>query len=247
MVPTMVGRLSTPHLSLALAAALLAAPAAAQEATPVVVELYTSQGCSSCPPADAFFGELAKQPGIIALGFHVDYWNYLGWADPFANKKFTYRQKEYAMTFRQTGVYTPQIVINARRGEVGSDKRAVTAAIAEARKVKPAASVLLEKLGGTRLRATVSAAAEAKGADIWVALFDRRVTTKILRGENEGKTLANHHVVREWRKLGEFSGEKMELALTAAGEKGEKRGGAAVIVQQPKAGAILGAAIVYVD
>jgi hypothetical protein len=246
----MLGRSLQSHLVSGLAAALLvaaAAPAAAQEPTPVVVELYTSQGCSSCPPADAFFAELAKQPGIVALGFHVDYWNYLGWADPFSSKKFTYRQKEYAMSFRQTGVYTPQIVIHGRRGEVGSDRRAVTAAIAEARKVKPGATVSLEKLGGSRLRAIVTAAAEAKGAYIWLALVDRRQTTKIPRGENEGKTLANHHVVREWRKLGEVAGEKTDLAITAAGEKGEKRGGAAVIVQQPKAGAILGAAIIFFD
>jgi hypothetical protein len=237
------------HVVAGLAAAILAAaaPAQGQEPTPVVVELYTSQGCSSCPPADAFFGELAKQPGIVALGFHVDYWNYLGWADPFSSKKFTYRQKEYAMSFRQTGVYTPQIVVHGRRGEVGSDRRAVLAAIAEARKVKPSAAVTLEKLGGNRLHAVVTAAAEAKGAEIWVALFDRRQSTKIPRGENEGKTLTYHHVVREWRKAGELGGEKAEVPITVAGDKGEKRSGAAVIVQQRKAGAILGAAIAFID
>jgi hypothetical protein len=246
----MFGRTPQRLLGSGLVAASLmfgAAPAPAQEAAPVVVELYTSQGCSSCPPADAFFAELLKQPGIVALGFHVDYWNYLGWADPFSNKKFTYRQKEYAMAFRQTGVYTPQIVVHGRRGEVGSDRRAVMAAIAEARKVKPTATVLLEKLGGNRLRATVVAAADAKGAELWLALMDRRQATKIPRGENEGKTLANHHVVREWRKLGDLADEKTELAITATGEKGEKRGAAAVIVQQPKAGRILGAAIAYLD
>ena len=251
MLGTMLCRSQTPRLVHALAAAALAAaaasPVSAQEAAPVVVELYTSQGCSSCPPADALFGELTREPGIVALSFHVDYWNYLGWSDPFSNKKFTYRQKGYAMSFRQTGVYTPQMVIQGRRGEVGSDRRSVMQAIADARKVKPAATVLLETLGGNRLRATVTAAAEAKGAEIWLALFDRRHSTKIPRGENEGKTLANFHVVREWRKVGEVGGEKTELTLAAAGEKGEKRGGAAVIVQQPKAGPILGASLVFVD
>jgi hypothetical protein len=234
-------------LGLVALAAGLSVPAAAQEAAPVVVELYTSQGCNSCPPADALLGELARQPGIVALGFHVDYWNYLGWHDPFSNKKFTYRQKEYAMSFRQTGVYTPQIVIQGKRGEVGSDRKTVLQAIAEARKAKSGATVLIEKLGGTRLKATVSAAAQAKGADIYVALFDRRQSTKILRGENEGKTLSNFHVVREWRKLGQYGGEKAEFAITAAGEKGEKRSGAAVIVQQGKAGPIIGAAIAFVE
>jgi hypothetical protein len=234
-------------LGLVALAARAGAPASAQEAAPVVVELYTSQGCNSCPPADALLGELARQPNIVALGFHVDYWNYLGWHDPFSNKKFTYRQKEYAMSFRQTGVYTPQIVVNGKRGEVGSDKKAVMQAIADARKIKPSVTVLIEKLNGNRLRATVSAAADAKGADIYMALFDRRQATKILRGENEGKTLTNFHVVREWRKLGQYSGEKAEFAITAASESGEKRSGAAVLVQQGKAGPIIGAAIAYVD
>jgi hypothetical protein len=245
----MLGRSQQPRLIIGFVAlaAGLSAPAAAQEPTPVVIELYTSQGCNSCPPADALFGELARQPGIIALGFHVDYWNYLGWHDPYSNKKFTYRQKEYAMSFRQTGVYTPQIVIQGNRGEVGSDRKTVLQAIADARKGKSSATVLLEKLGGNRLKATVSAAAEAKGTDIYLALFDRRQSTKILRGENEGKTLSNFHVVREWRKLGQYEGEKAEFAITAASEKGEKRTGAAVIVQKGKAGPILGAGIAFLE
>lgn len=244
MVPTMLGRSLQPRLLVGLVALAVAAyPAAAEEPSPVVVELYTSQGCNSCPPADVFHGELARQPGIVALGFHVDYWNYLGWHDPFSSKTFTYRQKEYGMSFRQTGVYTPQMVIQGRRGEVGSDRRLVMQWIAEARKAKPTATVLLEKLGDNRLRATVTAAADGRGAEIWLALFDRQHTTKIPRGENEGMTLTNFHVVREWKKLGEVGAEKTELSLMAAGEKGEKRDGAAVIVQLPKAGRILGAAV----
>jgi hypothetical protein len=222
-------------------------PAAAHEPAPVVVELYTSQGCNSCPPADALLGEIARQPGVIALSFHVDYWNYLGWHDPFSNKKFTYRQKEYAMALRQTGVYTPQMVVQGRRGEVGSDRRAVMQAIADARKAKPGATIVLEKIEGNRLCAIVSAVNGAKGANVYLALFDRRHATKIPRGENEGKTLTNHHVVREWKKLGQLESEKAEFAITAAGEAGEKRSGAAVLVQHGKGGAILGAAIAYTE
>jgi hypothetical protein len=246
----MLGRSLQPCLALGLVAlaAAYSAPASAQEPAPVVVELYTSQGCNSCPPADALLGELARQPGVIALGFHVDYWNYLGWHDPFSNKKFTYRQKEYAMSFRQTGVYTPQMVIQGRRGEVGSDRKAVQQAIAEARRAKPGgATVQLEKLSGNTLRAVISATAEAKGADIWLALIDRRHQTKVPRGENEGKTLTNVHVVREWRKLGQYAGDKAEFSITAASETGEKRSAAVVIVQQGKGGPILGAAIVFVE
>ena len=248
--PTVKQRLARGLAAAALAAAgsaTAAGPLAAQEPAPVVIELYTSQGCSSCPDADAYFAELAREPGVVALGFHVDYWNYLGWRDPFSSKKFTYRQKEYAMAFRQTGVYTPQIVVQGRRGEVGSDRKAVARMIADARRVKPIAGIAIEKLGGNRLRAVVTAAAEAKGAEVWLALIDRRHSTKIPRGENEGKTLVNDNIVREWKKLGDVAEAKMELNLVAAGEKGEKRGGAAVVVQQPKAGAILGAAIAYIE
>lgn len=249
----MVGAMFRRPPMLRLASALLAlavgvaAPASAEEPAPVVVELYTSQGCNSCPPADAFLGELARQPGVVALGFHVDYWNYLGWHDPFSSKKFTYRQREYAMSFRQTGVYTPQMVIQGRRGEVGSDRRAVMRAIADARRAKPMARVALEKLGGRKLRAVVTGVAGAKGAEVWLALFDREHVTKIPRGENEGRTLANYHVVREWKKIGALDGEKVELSFAAVDDKGEKRSGVAVVVQQPRAGPILGAALVFVE
>lgn len=245
----MHGRTLKPRIVLGLVA--LAAgwslPAAAQEPAPVVVELYTSQGCNSCPPADAFLGELAREPGVIALGFHVDYWNYLGWQDPFSNNMFTYRQKEYAMVLRQTGVYTPQMVIQGRRGEVGSDRRSVKQAIADARNGRQPAAVQFEKLEGNQLRAVVSAADSAKGAYVWLALFDLRHATIIPRGENEGKTLVNHHVVREWKMLGQLDGGKAAFAVTAVGAKGEKRGGAAVLVQQGKGGPILGAAVTYIE
>lgn len=243
---------------IARAAALLAAvtaggmsaaavPAAAQEA-PVVVELYTSQGCNSCPPADAYFAELVRQPGIIALSFHVDYWNYLGWHDTFSSKKATYRQKTYAMGLRQSGVYTPQMVIGGKTGVVGSDRRAVEAAMREARRAPMPVAVLLEKLGGNRLKVTIAAATgAAEGAEIWAFLFDKRQSTKILHGENEGKTFVYHHVVRDFRRIGLYTGAKTEFPLPVLGEKGEKRSGAAVIVQPAKGGTIIGAAIATVE
>jgi hypothetical protein len=235
--------------ALVLAAAIDAAPAAGSEATapPVVVELYTSQGCNSCPPADTFLGTLAGQPGVIALSFHVDYWNYLGWADPFSSREATYRQKEYGMALRKYGVYTPQIIVQGSRGEVGSDVRAVRAAIAEAARRRLPVAVTIEKLPGRKLRAVAQASAEAKGADIWLILFDRRHSTKILRGENEGKTLTYHNVVREFRVVGKHAGERVELTLPGAGDKNEKRGGAAVLVQQGKTKQMLGAVALLLD
>ncbi len=224
-----------------------AAPATAAESAPIVVELFTSQGCSSCPPADELLGRLAKQPGIVALSHHVDYWNYLGWADPFSSKAATYRQRDYAMAMRQSGVYTPQIVINGRRGEVGSHTRAIDAAIAEARAKPLAAIVTLEKLPGRKVRIAIEASNSAQTGDVWLVLYDKQHATKILRGENSGKTLTYHHVVREMRPAGRYSGAKMELAVSAAGERGEPRGFAAVLLQQGKGGPLLAAAAIALD
>jgi len=222
-------------------------PSQAQQATPVVVELFTSQGCAACPPANEYFAEIAARPGIIALSFHVDYWNYLGWIDPYSSKKATYRQKMYAMHLRQTGVFTPQIVVQGRRGEVGSDRRAVETAIDEARRAKRTVPVTLTRLGGAEIRATLGAAAEARGAEVWLLLIDRRISTKVLRGENEGRTLVHHNVVRDWQQVGRHNGERLELTLSGACEKSEKHSGVAVIVQQPKSGPIFGAAITYLN
>lgn len=216
--------------------------ASAQETSPVVVELFTSQGCAACPPANDYFAEVTQRPGIVALSFHVDYWNYLGWVDPYSSKKATYRQKMYAMNLRQTGVFTPQVVIQGRRGEVGSDRRAIESAIDEARKAKRSVRVTFEK-GGAQPSVAVTAAPEAKGAEVWLLLIDRQTSTKVLRGENEGRTLTHRNVVRDWQQIGQHGGERLELPLTATCEKGEKHGRMAVIVQQPKGGAILGAAI----
>src|SRR5690606_23996855 len=121
--------------SLMTALFLCAAIGAAQAADrPVVVELFTSQGCSSCPPADRFLGELAARPGVIALGLHVDYWDYIGWKDPYARRAHTERQRDYSRTLNQRYVYTPQMVINGAFQAIGSDRAAVDGLIEEARR-----------------------------------------------------------------------------------------------------------------
>src|SRR6516164_10851500 len=109
----------------ALAAAILGAALPALAETPVVVELFTSQGCSSCPPADAYLGELAARKDVIPLAFHVDYWNYIGWADPFATKQMTQRQRDYQRALNQRYVYTPEMVVNGEAHEVGSDRHGI--------------------------------------------------------------------------------------------------------------------------
>src|SRR5690242_14224748 len=126
-------------IALALVLLLPRAPAEAGAGSPVVVELFTSQGCSSCPPADAYLAELAARRDVLALSIHVDYWNYIGWTDPFASREATQRQKEYARNLGQKYVYTPEIVVDGAAHEVGSDREGCERLIAAAKARKPAA------------------------------------------------------------------------------------------------------------
>jgi hypothetical protein len=226
----------------AVLSALAGGSARAQAPVPVVVELYTSQGCNSCPPADAFLGELAKRPGVIALAFHVTYWNYLGWADPYSIREADLRQAGYQMALRRPNYYTPQAVVAGRWEAVGSSRGDVEALIAKAAKTPPAVAVTAER-AGDRLKIVAEAAAAAKGADIFLVLFDRQHTTRIERGENGGKTLTYYNVVREFRAVGRHEGARVELSLSVA----RRDGGAAILVQAPKKGPILGAALARLD
>jgi hypothetical protein len=212
--------------------------------TPVVVELFTSQGCSSCPPADAFLGELARRSDVIALAFHIDYWDYIGWKDPFASPAWTERQHAYKRALGLHMVYTPQMVIDGRADAVGSEQRTVNDAItAAAQHDKVAISITREAAGHYRV-ALPAAGADRPGlpATVWLAVFDREHTTPVKRGENTGRTLTDYNAVRELRQLGEWSGAATELPLDldASAMTGK---GCAVIVQAGAVGPILGAAL----
>ncbi len=213
---------------------------------PVVVELFTSQGCSSCPPADELLGELADQPGVLALSFHVDYWDYIGWKDPFAAAQYTERQRDYAAALGLRYVYTPQIVVDGRHDVVGSKRRAVTRAIEEsARDATPLTVTLDEEDGG---RVLLSAGeAPSGGATVWLVTFDDDQKTQVARGENRGRALTNSNVVRELIALGTWTGEKKAFSLDLAAARAEGRGGCAVIVQQGRGGPILGAGVLDLD
>ena len=215
-------------------------------ARPVVVELFTSQGCSSCPPADALLDELADQPGVLALSFHVDYWDYIGWKDPFATAAYTQRQRDYARALSLRYVYTPQIVVDGREDLVGSHRRAVAEAIRKAAKRKPTVAVdLVPEEGG---KITLSdGPAPSEGATVYLVMFDDGHDTQVARGENGGRTMHNANVVREYRKLGTWTGEAMEFPIDIAAARAEGRGGCAVIVQSGTTGPILGAAILDLD
>ena len=247
-------------ISLCFAAALALASVAdrtarAQEDGPlVVVELYTSQGCSSCPAADAFLGELIEmRDDILGLEFHVDYWDNLGWKDRFSSVESTDRQRAYAKSLGLTYVYTPQMVINGTADAVGSDKMAVIAAVESAQKsyaVHLDIAVTVNGDGGTEISLPAAAAGGAGGAPatVWLVSFDRHFITEVTAGENNGRKMNNNHVVRSHEAIGTWTGAALNITVGADQLTGaEASDGCAVIVQSGKYGAIIGAASLWLD
>ena len=231
--------------TLSLGCALLAGGAAADESAPVVVELFTSQGCSSCPPADRLLGELARRPDVLALSFNVDYWDYIGWKDPFASPAHTERQRAYGRALGRRVVYTPQMVIDGADDAVGSARAEVEARIAAAaaRGGKLTLRFAQDESGRNRVlipARTPDLPPSAVPATVWLVLYDREHVTPVKRGENAGATLVNRNVVRELRRLGQWTGEAIEMALDIAPDAAGD--GCAVIVQTGLTGPILAAA-----
>jgi hypothetical protein len=207
---------------------------------PVVVELFTSQGCSSCPPADALLGRLAGRHDVLPLAFHVDYWDYIGWKDPFASKISTERQYSYGHALGLNMVYTPQMVIGGTHDAVGSDEGSVTHAIeTDANRPKLKLSVVRDANGGYKVE--IPAGTATAPATVWVALFDHAHKTPVQRGENSGSTLTEFNIVREWRKIGEWNGQAVEIALNLTPESDEYDA-CAILVQEGGYGSIRGAA-----
>jgi hypothetical protein len=225
--------------------ALLAADAAqiravAEEAgAPVVVELFTSQGCSSCPPADALLGELARRPDVIALAFHVDYWDYIGWKDPFASADFTKRQRAYAGALGLRSVYTPQMVIDGRADAVGSHRNRVEELIRQASFV-PKLTLRLAPAADGKATVHLPEARLERPATIWLAIYDREERTPVKRGENAGRELSEYNIVRALRQLASWDGraKALELDLSEAAAQGM---GGAILIQSADHGPIIGA------
>lgn len=176
---------------------------------PVLIELFTSQGCSSCPPANAFLNEMSKgRADVLPLAFHVTYWDRLGWKDPFSLEAATARQDRYGHRFGD-GSYTPEMVVNGSVGLVGSHRDEVNAAIEQAKRDQNAsADVTLEKVGKNVAIRIGSGNGNGK---VLLIGFDREHTTKIGRGENGGRTLAESNVVRSIRPIGEWSGKPLQI------------------------------------
>jgi hypothetical protein len=225
--------------AICLLAGLSAAPARAEPGATVVVELFTSQGCSSCPPADALLGELAQRAGVLALSQHVDYWDYLGWRDPFASANATLRQRAYARRFGLRYVYTPQMVIHGNQEVSGADRTRVLDVVGT---FAPQASVPIqvEPEDPDQVRVSIGPGNSGLAADVWLVRFDPAHTTRVQRGENGGKNLANHNVVRHMDRIGGWSGGTAVFRIPAG--DGASGGASAVLVQEPEAGLILGVA-----
>jgi hypothetical protein len=231
----------------AAAAGLLAArPGAAAPESPVVVELFTSQGCSSCPPADRLLGDLRGRDDVIALSLHVGYWDYIGWSDPFAKERFTERQRRYMRRLDLRYVYTPQMVVDGRHDVVGSRRGAVERQIAQAKRRADRVQPELQHRDGQAV-AVIPAGRTDRPATVWLALYDGKHTTRVSRGENAGRELANYNVVRELRKLGTWTGDRLEIPLDLAAARASGRAGCALIVQQDGTGPVLGAAKMPLD
>jgi len=196
-------------LSLGLVLAVL--PAQAGE-RPIVVELFTSEGCSSCPPADALLAELADRPDVLALSFHVDYWDRLGWKDPFSSREATARQNRYATLLALSTVYTPQIVVDGKWQAVGSDRADVEQALDRARRDRPEVPVTLA-LDHGQAQIALGPGSDGVAASVTLIGFDRRHVTAVKRGENSGRTLAHVDVVRGFDEIARLSAGEIAVPI----------------------------------
>lgn len=214
-----------------------------------VVELFTSQGCSSCPPADRIIGELARDPSVIALSMPIDYWDYLGWKDTLADSRFSARQKAYSQARGDRDVYTPQVIVNGSVHVIGSDRAKIEGAIGDTSKADGVMSVPVSiALAGKQV--TVSVAASTKGpaashGEVWICSVSKEVPIAIGRGENRGQKVTYYNVVRNLMKVGDWNGSSGSWTVPLENVSREGIDAAVVFVQggsRDKPGAMLGAA-----
>ena len=221
-----------------LAAALLCATGeAGAQHRPTVLELYTSEGCSSCPPAETFVGELAQRPDVLALAFHVDYWDDLGWRDRFGLPESASRQRIYAKALGLSSVYTPQAIIDGRTDIVGSDAPAIDRRLSETRS---GIGVTIAVRGG-EVQIDVIPQDRAAPSDIVLIAYRRNAVTAIGRGENSGRTLTEFNIVRAIRTLGSWDGRRQQYRGSVESLPGDATD-VAVLVQASGQGPIIGAA-----
>lgn len=217
----------------------LAGTGLAQPATgsPVVVELYTSQGCSSCPPADELLEQIAGRADVIALALHVDYWDYIGWKDTFGNPAFTKRQRAYAAVAGVRTIYTPQMIVGGMDHLVGVRPAELAALLSRhAARARPV-GLRLDRVGDG-VRVTAAAAPLPKGAVVQLVRYRPHERVEIRQGENAGKAIDYSNIVTEWRRVVDWDG-RADLSLTVAAPGGDP---VVVILQEPGPGPVIAAA-----
>jgi hypothetical protein len=214
-----------------------------------VVELFTSQGCSSCPPADKIIGELSRDPSVIALSMPIDYWDYLGWKDTLADSRFSARQKAYSQMRGDRDVYTPQVVVNGSAHVIGSDRAGIEGAISNTKKSDGVMSVPVSMtLAGKQLNVSVAAShggPAASHGEIWICAISKSIPISIGRGENRGHEVTYYNVVRNLLKVGDWNGAAGSWTVPLENISRDGVDAAVVYVQdgnREKPGPMLGAA-----
>ena len=220
---------------IATAATLLALPALA-EPRPVVVELFTSQGCSSCPPAEELLGELSKRSDVIALAFHVDYWDRLGWRDRFGLAEASARQRAYAQALGLHSIYTPQMVVDGVADIIGSDQPRVMAAVGGRRDGIPIEVAIKDG----HLTVDIPAGPPEIAAEVTLVTFTTQAETQVAHGENAGRTLSEYAIVRNVRPLGMWTGHAAEFSVPSDSLPADASG-AAILLQRTGSRQIIGA------
>jgi len=219
----------------------------------VVVELFTSEGCSSCPPADELLGHLrqdlsAKNVQVIPLGFHVDYWNSLGWKDRFSSAEFTQRQEQYTRSLKVDGPYTPEMVVDGAVEFVGNDAGRAQSTIRQQAAQLAEAQITIASAGADQLKIQVKGPAAPSNVDalVMLAITEDNLTTQVGSGENGGRTLHHAAVVRDFRQIGTLHDGALETTVPLKLQNDWKRNDlrAVVFVQQGPSGKIEGAASV---
>ena len=228
-------------LGAGLGAAWAAGPALAGQPVEAVVELFSSQGCRSCPAADQLLTELRAMPGVLALTFHVDYWDYLGWKDTLASPEFSQRQYDYAKARGDMDVFTPQMVVNGEKQMVGSQRSEVFAVIAQSRKPKWPASIRMEDYS-KEIAIEIDAGEAQQDATLWVMPVMERASVKIEKGEMAGEQIDYTNVVRKLIPAGMWRGEAARIALPREGLMPPEATACVALLQQGKVGPILGCA-----
>jgi len=223
-------------------------PAGAASSQPkIVLELFTSQGCSSCPRADALFPYFIGRKDVIALSMSVDYWDYIGWRDTLARPVFTARQRSYGNRIGDGIIYTPEIVVDGRAHFNGSDKRAINKMIERRKKALAGQPRVSLDVTTHNDMLHVSVGAKTSGMDVdkatvWMALFSKKKSVKITRGENSGRSLSYHNVVRELTPIGRWTGDKMLLKLPKKQIVARGADGCVILLQNGDGGPIIAAA-----